>query len=121
MRNATARTATALIVILMITLPTCTSKPEPESLTFFYLPLCPTCPETIAIEVLMGRIAQLDRDNEHISVTFQDMRNRESAQRLREFAAERDLAPASFATPTLFVNDRVYDGFSEVERYLESR
>lgn len=105
----------------LILLSACGRPAEPVTITFFYLPACPTCPETAELEALAGELIQIGRDNSNDTVTIHNLSRAEGSQRLREMADEREVDVRRLHFPILFVNDDVIEGLKAVGEYMESR
>ena len=99
----------------------CGAPPEPVSVSFFYLPACPTCAETMAMEQIAGELIQLGRENSRMNVAIHDVRNLQSAEALRRMANDRGENVRSLQFPVLFVDSQIHAGLEAVEAYLESR
>ena len=99
----------------------CGTQPERVSISFFYLPACPTCAETVALEQIAGELIQLGRANTNIDVAIHDIRNQQSAEALRRMADDRGEDVRSLRFPVLFVDSQIHAGLEAVEAYLESR
>lgn len=89
-------------------------------MTFFYLPACPNCPETAQLEAMVADLLRVTREDDAMTVSNQDLRSTEAAQRLEAMATERDLDVRTLPLPVLFVNDQVYNGIDSVKEYIES-
>lgn len=96
----------------------CARAPEPVSLSFFYLPLCPTCPETAQMEAIAGDLTALARAHDHVTVETHDLRRDQGAVALREAAQAAGVDPRMLVFPVLFENGRVHEDFEEIEQYL---
>lgn len=98
----------------------CGPPPEPVTMTFFYLPACPSCPETARVEAMVADLLRVTRNDDAMTVSNQDLRSTEAAQRFEAMATERDLNVRTLPLPVLFVNDHVYKGVDSVREYIES-
>lgn len=107
-------TATLLLVLA------CGRASEPVSLSYFFLPLCPTCPETAQMEAIAGELTGIARAHNHVSVAAHDVRRDGGASALREAAEAAGVDVRMLAFPVLFENERVHEGFEEIEDYLSS-
>ena len=114
------RTSTKPAAILALTLLVlaCGRTPEPVSLSYFYLPICPACPETAQMEAIGGELVGIARTHDHVSVEIHDLRRDEGALALREAADAAGVNAGTLAFPALFENGRVHEDFEQIDRYL---
>ncbi len=117
MKSASLVTILAVVTLLLTG---CGRAPEPVSLSFFYLPLCPTCPETAQMEAIAGELAGIDRAHEHVTARIHVLGREDGAAALRNAAEAAGIDVRATAFPVLFENGHVHAGFEEIEDYLAS-
>ncbi len=112
--------AFALVMAALFAVLGCGRAPEPVLLSYFFLPLCPTCPETAQMDAIAGELAGIDRTHEHVTVQIHNLRHEEGSVALREAAGSAGADARMLAFPVLFENGSVHAGFEEIADYLAS-
>ena len=88
------------------------------TLTFFYLEVCPSCKTYQRAENILSRLSRLQSESRYIVRQTYQLLSKETKELFLQHATKNKVPGGKRYVPILFVDDRYFYGYDEIEGAL---